>query len=129
MNYLLDTSIIIDQLRGNESTTHWLKRLVWEGHTLCSCGITIAETMAGIKPNEDKRTTSLLTTLKFFETDVACSLLAGRIKNKLASEGITLNIADVMIAATALNHELTLVTLNTKHFKHIETLRIVNPAD
>ena len=39
----------------------------------------------------------------------------------------SMSLADAIIAATAKNHNLPLVTANTKDFKHIETLEIINP--
>ena len=35
--------------------------------------------------------------------------------------------ADAMIAATAINYDLTLVTYNIKHFRFIKELSVVEP--
>jgi predicted nucleic acid-binding protein len=40
-----------------------------------------------------------------------------------------MRLGDSIIAATALVHDLELWTNNTKDFKHIEELRLVNPLD
>ena len=41
----------------------------------------------------------------------------------------SLSVGDAIIAATALEHELPLVTRNTGDFKWIEGLQLVNPFD
>lgn len=40
-----------------------------------------------------------------------------------------MSVADAVVAATALVHKLDLATRNTADFKHIDTLRLVNPYD
>lgn len=48
--------------------------------------------------------------------------LAGRIDADLEGAGLTIGRADSMIAATAITHDLVLVTGNTKHFERIQKL-------
>ncbi len=48
--------------------------------------------------------------------------LAGRIDADLLRSGLPIGRADPMIAATALEHDLVLVTGNTKHFERIQSL-------
>jgi predicted nucleic acid-binding protein len=47
-------------------------------------------------------------------------------KLKLREKGFSIEDADILIAAYCLKHNLTLVTNNTKHFKNIEDLEIIN---
>lgn len=51
-----------------------------------------------------------------------CGVLGAR----LSEQGLTLPIPDLLIAATALVHDLTLVTGNERHFAAIEGLRVEN---
>jgi tRNA(fMet)-specific endonuclease VapC len=48
----------------------------------------------------------------------------GEIKAKLRREGKLIEDFDLLIATTALTHDLTLVTNNLEHFKRIENLQI-----
>ena len=48
--------------------------------------------------------------------------LAGRIDADLERVGLTIGRADPMIAATAIEHNLVLVTGNTNHFERIQAL-------
>jgi len=40
-----------------------------------------------------------------------------------------MSLSDAIIAATALEHDLTLVTRNLKDFEWIEGLKLLNPVD
>lgn len=48
------------------------------------------------------------------------------IKAKMFDKGIRIEDMDLLIAATAIYNELTLVTNNTKHFESIPNLKIEN---
>lgn len=48
------------------------------------------------------------------------------IKAKLFDKGIRIEDMDLLIAATAIYNELTLVTNNTKHFENILGLNLEN---
>ena len=48
----------------------------------------------------------------------------GRIRSDLAREGMIIGPYDLMIAATAMSHELNLVTHNTKEYGRIAGLHI-----
>jgi predicted nucleic acid-binding protein len=51
--------------------------------------------------------------------------IASRIKAELHGKGITIG-DDVLIAAYCIKHNLQLVTNNTKHFRDIDCLQIIN---
>ena len=48
------------------------------------------------------------------------------IKAKIFDKGIRIEDMDLLIAATAIYNELTLVTNNTKHFENVPNLKIEN---
>jgi len=50
----------------------------------------------------------------------------GRLKADLEGKGSPLDDFDLIIATSALSHNLTLVTNNEKHFKRIEGLKLTN---
>jgi tRNA(fMet)-specific endonuclease VapC len=53
------------------------------------------------------------------------ALRAGELDAELELQGATLDIADVLIAATALEHNLAVLTHNTRHFERISGLRLL----
>jgi predicted nucleic acid-binding protein len=66
----------------------------------------------------------LLLAVKVLPLQHADAETFGQIKAKLATKGRTVNPLDLLIAATALSHDYTLVTHNVKHFEVIPDLRI-----
>jgi tRNA(fMet)-specific endonuclease VapC len=66
----------------------------------------------------------LLPDLILLDYDRACAREFGRLRGILQRRGITIGRLDLMIASTALVHDLTLVTHNTQDFKNIPGLRL-----
>jgi tRNA(fMet)-specific endonuclease VapC len=52
--------------------------------------------------------------------------LAGRIEGSLAARGIAIALDDLLIGATALQHNFSVATLNVKHFAQIPNLSIIS---
>jgi hypothetical protein len=114
-NYLLDTNILIYQLRGNPTVSSLLLDLNQRG-ALAISAITRAEILAGMRPNEETVTLNLLDALLNLPLEAAVADRAGRLIYQYQRQGVQLSIADALIGATALEHHLTLVTTNAKHF-------------
>jgi predicted nucleic acid-binding protein len=116
MIFLLDTTVLIDVLRGRQNRRQSLARLVESGHTLTTAAINIGEVYAGMRPEEEKRTGQFLSSLEHFPLTAAIARRAGSLKYAHAQQGRTLALADMIVAATALEHQLTLMTDNRKDF-------------
>lgn len=114
--YLLDTSVIIDVLNNKRGRPALLLELVRAGHALACCPINITEVYAGMRPKEEAATEEFLASLKHFPISPQAARLAGEFKRNYARKGVTLNLGDVIIAAVAIHHELTLLTDNLKDF-------------
>ncbi|HJS59312.1 MAG TPA: hypothetical protein VKA01_14515 [Vicinamibacteria bacterium] len=69
----------------------------------------------------------MLPSLTVLAYDVAAARVHGRIRAELELAGRRLADADLQIAATALVHDLELITGNVRHFGRVPTLRI-NPV-
>ena len=113
---LLDTSVIIDVLNDKRGRNVLLRQLLEEGHTLACCPINITEVYAGMRPKEEAATENLLNSLQLFPITRPVAKLAGELKRDYSRKGTTLNLGDVIIAATALHNRLTLITDNVKDF-------------
>jgi len=113
--FLVDTSVLIDALNGKRHRSEALQDLVRQGHGLGSCAVTVAEIFAGMHPSEAGATEVLLSRLRYHETTPEVARIAGRLKYEWARKGQNLSLADVLIAGTALHHQLTLITDNPKH--------------
>jgi predicted nucleic acid-binding protein len=88
--------------------------------------ITLGEFAAGFQTPDDPRFRQLLETFRILEVTSHIALAYGRIDRALRRAGTPLGINDLWIAATALAHDLPLVTRNTGHFTRIPGLQIVD---
>lgn len=114
--YLLDTSVIIDALNRKQGRWEMLASLVEGGDTLACSVVTITEIFAGARPKEIPLTERFLDALEHYQLDPQLARAAGLLKNEWAREGRTIGVVDMIIAATALAHNLTLMTDNRKDF-------------
>lgn len=88
--------------------------------------ITVMEIVKGLHKiqREDRiqQFLSGLDTVEVLSLDLQSSILAGRIYADLERTGQPIGRADPMIAAVALQYDLTLVTGNIRHFQHVQTV-------
>jgi predicted nucleic acid-binding protein len=113
---LLDTSVIIDALNGKRDRRNFLRDLLEHGNILACCPINVAEVYAGMRPNEEGRTTAFLSSLDFYPITFPAARLAGELKNNFGRMGTSLSMTDSLIAAVAMYHRLALITDNVKDF-------------
>lgn len=116
MNFLLDTTVLIDTLRSRNGRRALLAELVGQGHRLGTGAINIAEVYTGMRPGEEARTEAFLNSLQCYPMTCGIARLAGSLKGRYTREGVTLGLPDTIIAATALEHGLTLMTDNCRDF-------------
>ncbi|GGA59570.1 hypothetical protein GCM10011507_08790 [Edaphobacter acidisoli] len=116
MIVLLASTVLIDVLRARANRRAQLAELVEGGHTLATTALNIGEVYAGMRPGEEAKTEAFLSGLECYPITAAIARRAGSLKGKWAQKGRTLTLADMLVAATALEHDLTLMTDNRKDF-------------
>jgi predicted nucleic acid-binding protein len=112
---LLDSDDLVDHLRGH-------RRLAAGKDELHVSAISRAELFSG-RGAEERRIRRLLEAMTDIPVDAAIAERAGRLRR-----GTTRRLPDALIAATALEHRLTLVTRNNRDFEGIRGLRLRAPA-
>ena len=130
MAYLFDTDAISELLRPRPLQPYldWLKSIPREDQF--TSAVTVGELFKGayrssarehhLKNIED-RVLPAVTALPF---DVSVARVFGKVRAHLEQTRNILPDADLQIAATALYHDLELVTGNVRHFERIPDLRI-----
>lgn len=106
MKYLLDSVILIDHLNGVEAATNLIRH---QGRDLAISAITRAEVLAGLDDEGAALTAALLDQFAFLPMDAAVADEAARIRRRTR-----LRLPDAVQVATALRHDLKLMTRNTK---------------
>lgn len=110
---VLDTDVLIDQLRGRESTRDFLHDLV--GHSVPCCSvISVAEIHAGMREEETAHTADLLDGLVILPVTREIAEVAGHFKRR--SKSHRLELADCLIAATAFVEGASVATGNVKDY-------------
>lgn len=127
MAYLLDTNWALDALKGRAAAIDPLDRLLGGGVSVSR--ITIAELYEGAfhTVNPDASLRSLRGFLRAYQvlevTDAVAEEFA-ELRAYLRRRGERLEDLDLFIAATALQHNLTLLTFDRRHFDRVPHLRI-----
>ena len=129
MKYLLDTNICIYWFKGLMNVDK--KAVTVDINEISVSAITIAELLYGAynsanieknvkKVKEFKDTTNII----YLNHEILEQY--AKIKATLRAEGKILDDFDILIAATAIMSNCTLVTNNEKHFERITSLRTEN---
>lgn len=117
-DYLLDTTILVDCARGDSKALEFINKLA---NPIIS-QITAAELIQGVSnKSELKLLEQSIITFKLLPINEVVMQRAISLLKKY-SLGFGLLILDAMIAATAIEHNLILITGNYKHFKNIKEL-------
>ena len=128
MSYLLDTNACISYL--NDRSSPVIARLAMtKPDEVFLCQIVKAELYYGAYKSTQRR--SNLDLLAHFFSQFAslpfndqATEVYGRIRARLAVQGTPIGPNDLIIAAIAIAHNVTLVTHNTREFSRVDNLQI-----
>ena len=126
-NYLLDTTVLIDYLRGNWGAVELVNGLAHGGHNLAVCCVSVAELYTGLNPAERTKAVGLTSGLDYYDISLAAAKEAGSYRHDYSRRGMALSVADTLIAATAIDQGAILVTANAKDFPMEEIQLLEHP--
>ena len=133
---ILDTDILSEFLRGkNLIVARRVETYLGEHGHLTMSVITAFEIIRGRhQAQQFERAAQFLEWTKCAELlafDQNCARIGGEIAGALLRNGTTVGVADTLIAATAITHDLTLVSANVEHYQRMAAfgLRIENWRD
>jgi predicted nucleic acid-binding protein len=123
---VVDSSVLIDYLRGRRRATEYLDRLRTEG-SLATHVVAVAEVLAGSRnqqeQNEIERLFEGFVVVPIEEQDSIQSVAL--FKEYRLAYGV--GWLDCLIAATCLGHSFPIATLNDRHFAVFGGLRVIRP--
>jgi tRNA(fMet)-specific endonuclease VapC len=125
--FLIDTDWVIDHFNGVTHVTRRLKEL--QPHGLGLSVVSCAELWEGVffsrDPKRSQETLEVfLAGVDLLGLDEEICKRFGQLRGSMRKRGQTIGDFDLLIAATALRHSLTLLTNNRKHFEGIAGLGI-----
>jgi predicted nucleic acid-binding protein len=113
---LLDTTVVIDLLRGRSEAVRRLRGLRDAGDTPCVCAVNVEETVRGLRPAESEPASRLFRGLRVVPLGEREGRQAGEWRREHAAHGRTLTQADCLVAAAALSVGGRLATGNVEDF-------------
>ena len=114
---LLDTTVLIDLLRGREGARARFAALRAAGDTPYTCAINVEEVVRGLRPRERVAAQGLLAGLRVAPLGHGEGWRAGDWRQSFAARGRMLPQADCLIAAAAHAMGGRLATGNPRHFQ------------
>ncbi len=122
MTALVDTSVLVDYLRGHPRAAELLEA-ERAAAPLHASEITRLEILAGMRPSEEDETRSLLSMLAWHPVDEKVAEKAGALGRRWLPSHHMIDSADLAIAATTILGESRLLTRNVRHFPMFPHLR------
>jgi predicted nucleic acid-binding protein len=135
MGLVLDSSVVIAAERRGENVTQMLRQIMAasgdQRAVLSSVGLT--ELVHGIyraqtaqtRNRRDSFIRELLNDVEVYPYTKETALMAGKIDGEQQARGIIIPFSDLLIGATALEVGYSILTANTRHFRMIPGLAIV----
>ena len=123
MAVLLDTSVLIDHLRGDERAVARLRSAVAAGEELWSVTVVRTEILAGARPKERVQIGRLFAQLRWLDVTPELADAAGRLAAEYLRSHRTIDTVDYLIAAGAQQLDAQLLTRNVRHFPMFDGLR------
>jgi len=123
---LLDPSILIDYFRKKNKSKSILY-ILSANYQFCISSITVFEIKIGLKTESQNRDYRILMeNIEILPVDDFCIEEAVKIYKHLKKQNNLVELADLLIGATAISNSLPLASLNEKHFKNIPNMELLS---
>lgn len=128
---LADTNVISELVKGNPDTQvmRWLQSV----QAMAISAVTLEEAHFGLAWQPNNRKLALFNALverlyAVYPITPAIAQRGGLLRGQFQAQGITRSAPDMLIAATAMEHQLVLATRNVRDFLGCG-VQVVNPFD
>lgn len=113
---VIDTSVLIDHLRGSKQAREALVGVRRSGRNILGSVLTRTEILGGMRATETAPTRALLSVIDWIEVTEEIADAAGALACEYRRSHSGIDVADYVIAATATACGAQLWTRNVKHF-------------
>ncbi len=120
--FLLDTTVLIDWLRGHAPTVAWLEQAAMSGQRLVISPITVAEVFAGTPPEHRPTRRDQLLAYEYEPLSFDVAQAAGELRREYQHRGRPIPLPDLLQAALARQRGLVLATSNPVHFPGVQAV-------
>ena len=124
---LLDTSVLIEMFLMQDKSATFFYQLSKRQYDFSISIITHFEIFRGSDVSQDIFWKNFLKSIELIPFDLVSSNEAALLYKQLRAQNKMVDFADLLIAATALAHNLQLATLNIRDFGKIRNLQILHP--
>jgi len=119
---VIDTSVLIDVLRGNDPAWAALREAAQRAPVAASV-LTRVELLAGMRSAERSQVRGLIDRFRWIDVDSSVAQRAGELARSYRRSHPGIDVVDYVIAATSEVAGAELWTRNVKHFPMFEGLR------
>src|SRR5262245_12209772 len=120
---LIDTDVLIDYLRAYPDAVSYVEA---QRERLLISVVTVAELYAGVREGEERsRLERFLRAFEIIPLDQRLAIQGGLYRRDY-SKSHNVGLADALIAATAMQRQVPLVTLNRRHFPMLQDVIVPN---
>ena len=120
---LLDTSVVIDHLRGVEAASNLLRHLIATGETVAASEVVRFELLAGVRHDERDKLEHFCAAFTWVPVDEPVARAAGPLARQYRQAYQGIDESDYLIAGTAMLLGADLLTTNVRHFPMFEGLQ------
>lgn len=108
--YLMDTNIAIGMVNGEREILAFISRAAVDKQKIYFSVVTECEFISGLTSEDEVKNVPFLRSGRFLEVTSMIARKAGNIRREQREKGRRLKTPDALILATAIEHQLTLVS-------------------
>ena len=121
-----DTDVLIDFLSGHEPVASQVASSIAAEEGMATTVVSRFELLAGVRtPKQGRAIGRLLEALSTLALDSPAADRAALVRRDLEKAGVSIGMADSLIAGIVLEHGGRLLTRNRRHFERVEGLPLV----